>query len=230
MKNWIVAAVCLIALSAYAQAEPAMPRVGVLTLEAQAGAEVPLDVATIALVTETEGKDAAQLAQRVNQTLDETMKEAKSETRVAARSGGYRTFPVTDKEGRVAAWRARAEIILESKDFKTLAALAGRLSSRMQVAGIAFALSPEVRRAEEDRLATQAIAAFQSRAQVAAKAFGYAGFSVLEVGVHAQGTGPVPPRPMLRSAMVSSEAAPVPVEGGRTTVTVTVSGSVQMQK
>jgi len=229
MKNWIGAAVCLIALSAYAQAEPAMPRAGVLTLEAQAGNEVPLDVATITLVTETEGKDAAQLAQRVNQTLDETMKEAKAEAKVSARSGGYRTFPTTDRDGRVSAWRARGEIILESRDFKALSALAGRLSSRMQVAGIAFTLSPETRQAEEDRLITQAIARFQSRAQIAAKAFGYARFSLLEVGVHAQGVGPTPPRPMYKG-MAAAEAAPVPVEGGRTTVSVTVSGSVKLEK
>jgi len=219
----------LCAVAAHAQSGPAPLRADVLTLDAQASSEVQLDVATLTLVTESEGRDAAQVAQRVNQTLDGTLKEAKAESRVSARSGGYRTFPTTDKEGRIAAWRARAEIILESGDFSALSALAGRLSSRMQVAGIAFALAPETRRAEEDRLMTQAIARFQSRAQIAAKAFGYASYSVLEVAVNAQASGGIPPRPMLRSAM-SAEASPVPVEPGRTTVAVHVSGSVKLQK
>lgn len=211
------------------QPQPAPPRAGVLTIDAQASAEVPLDVATVTLVAEGEHKDAAALAQRINQTLEETLKEAKAESRVSARSGGYRTFPATDREGRITGWRARAEIVLEARDVSALSALAGRLSTRMQVGGMAFALSPQARQAEEDRLVAQAIARFQSRAQIAAKAFGYASYSLLEVAVNAHTPGPVPPRPMLRSAM-SAESASVPVEPGRTTVVVNVSGSVQLQK
>ncbi|HEY9447869.1 MAG TPA: SIMPL domain-containing protein [Burkholderiales bacterium] len=229
MKNWIGAVLCVIALPTLAQAEPALPRAGVLTLEAQAGNEVPYDVAAITLVAESEGKDPAELAQRINRTLDETMKEAKADAKVTARSGGYRTSPTTDRDGRISTWRARGELILESRDFKALSTLAGKLSSRMQVAGITFALSPEARQAEEDGLIAQAIARFQARAQIAAKAFGYTRFSLLEVSVQSPNAGPVPPRPMFKS-MAAAEAAPVPVEGGRTTVSVTVSGSVKLEK
>ena len=229
MKSWIGAVLCVIAFPALAQTEPAMPRAGVLTLEAQASNEVNYDVAAITLVAEGESKAPAELAQRINRTLDDVMKEAKADAKVSARSGGYRTFPTTDRDGRISTWRARGEIIVESRDFQALSALAGRLSSRMQVAGISFNLAPETRRAEEDRLIAQAIERFQSRAQIAAKAFGYARFTLLEVGVHAQGAGPLPPRPMYKS-MSAAEAAPVPVEGGRTMVTVTVSGSVKLEK
>ena len=107
------------------------------------------------------------------------------------------------------------------------AVLAGRLSSRMPVAGIAFSLSPEARKAEEDRLLAQAIAAFQARAQAAAKAFGYARYSLLEVAVHTQAPA-LGPRPMLRNMAAAS--APLPVEGGRATVMVSVSGSVKLER
>lgn len=229
-RTWMALALCAAIEAAAAQTPGvpvAVPRVGVLTIEGQASAEVPLDVATVTLVTESEDQDPAALAQRINRTLDATLKEAKADTRVNARSGGYRSFPATDREGRITAWRARAEIVLESRDFNALSALAGRLSSRMQVNGMAFALSPEARQAEEDRLVAQAIARFQARARNAAKAFGYGSYTLLEVSVNTQ--TPMPPRPMLRSAMVA-ESAPVPVEAGRTTVVVTVSGSVQLEK
>ncbi|MGE5523375.1 MAG: SIMPL domain-containing protein [Rhodospirillaceae bacterium] len=231
MKKWLALLLCVVVPAAWAQAgtipSPA-PRAGVVTIEAHASAEVPLDVATITLVTEMESRNPAELAQRINETLDGTLKAAKAESRVSARSGGYRTFPTTDREGRITNWRGRAEILLESRDFSVLSALAGRLSTRMQVGGMSFALSPEARQSEEDRLITQAISRFQSRGQIAAKAFGYAGYNILEVGVNTQSPVP-PPRPMLRSAM-SAEASPVPVEPGRTTVTVNVSGSVQLTK
>lgn len=231
MKKWIALLLCGLVPAAWGEAgttPPPVPRAGVVTIEAHASAEVPLDVATITLVTETESRNPAELAQRINETLDETLKAAKAESRVSARSGGYRTFPTSDREGRITNWRGRAEILLESRDFSALSALAGRLSTRMQVGGMSFALSPEARQSEEDRLITQAISRFQSRAQIAAKAFGYAGYNILEVGVNTQTPVP-PPRPMLRSAM-SAEASPAPVEPGRTTVVVNVSGSVQLTK
>jgi predicted secreted protein len=231
MRLPVLLILAILALPAHGQTEPAPLRAGVLTLDAQASSEVPQDIATVTLAIEIDDADPVQLVQKVNRTLDETMREAKREPKVIARSGGYHTFAVTDRTGRVTAWRARAELILESRDFKELAVLAGRLSSRMPVAGIVFSLSPEARRAEEDRLLSQAIAAFQSRAQAAAKAFGYARYSLLEVAVHTQAPPP-PPRPMLRgmAAGTAPQSAPVPVEGGRTTVTVTVNGSVKLER
>lgn len=232
MKRWMTTVLCVLAVSAQAQTpQPATQRAGVVTIEAQASAEVPLDVAAVTLVVEGEDKDPAALAQRINRTLEEALKAAKAESRVQARSGGYRTFPATDRDGRITAWRARAEIVLESREFQALSGLAGKLADRMQVGGMAFTLSPEARRAEEDKLMSQAIARFQSRAQSAAKAFGYASYTLLEVAVNTHGPGPVPPRPYVSAMARSAEAAPpVPVEGGRTTVTVSVSGSVQLQR
>lgn len=229
MKFIAIIALWAIAFVAYAQKEPPPLRAGVVTLDAQASAEVPQDIATVTLAVEMDDADPAQLVQKVNRTLDETMREAKAESKVAARSGGYRTYAVSDRNGRVTAWRARAEVILESRDFKTLAVLTGRLSARMPVGGISFSLSPEARRAQEDALLAQAIAAFQSRAEAAAKAFGYARYSLGEVAVHTQSPGPVP-RMFARNATASAASAPVPVEGGMATVTVSVNGSVKLER
>ena len=228
MKLIAVLILCSLCLPAAAQTPPARPREGVLTLDAQASAEVPLDIATLTLVTDAEDKNPERLAQTVDRTLAATLKEAKTEPKVSARSGGYRSFPATDKDGHITAWRAHAEIVVESRDFETLSALAGRLARRMQVGGIRFSLSPQARKAEEDRLITQAIARFQARAQLAAKSFGYPHYSLLEVQVQTQSAAP--PRPFMASAMRAAEATPVPIEGGRTTVSVTVSGSVKLER
>jgi len=229
MKSIAIILLCAIAIAVHAQSEPPSLRAGVVSLDAQASAEVPQDIATVTLAIELDDADPAELVQKVNRTLDETMQEAKREPKITARSGGYRTYAVTDRNGRVSAWRARAELILESRDFKALAVLAGRLSARMPVGGISFSLSPEARKAEEDRLLAQAIAAFQSRAEAAAKAFGYARYSLLEVAVHTQSPGPVP-RPFVRNMAAAATAAPVPVEGGQATVIVSVSGSVKLER
>ncbi len=230
MKTLAFLAFCAIALTAHAQSEAPPLRAGVVTLDARASSEVVLDVATVTLAIEMDDADPAQLVQKVNRTLDETMQEAKREPQVMAHSGGYRTYAVTDRNGRITAWHARAEVMVESRDFKTLAELAGRLSQRMPVGGISFSLSREARKAEEDRLLAQAIAAYQARAQAAAKAFGYARYSLLEVAIHTESPVP-PPRPLMRAMAAPAAApAPVPIEAGQATVTVSVSGSVKLER
>ena len=83
-------------------------------------------------------------------------------------------------------------------------------------------------RAAEQKLTGEAIASFRQQATSAAEAFGYSGYTIREVNVGHNG---VMPRPMMMmSARADAKAAaPVPLEGGTSTVTVNVSGSVQMK-
>jgi predicted secreted protein len=100
----------------------------------------------------------------------------------------------------------------------------------MVVAHAGFRLSRERReRAERDAQA-QAIAQFRAKAGEVARSFGFGNYGLREVSVNAQDVG------MPRMArMVASEAAaapadaPVPVEAGKSAVTVNVSGSVQLR-
>ncbi|HNW01472.1 MAG TPA: SIMPL domain-containing protein, partial [Burkholderiaceae bacterium] len=62
------------------------------------------------------------------------------------------------------------------------------------------------------------------------KDFGFTGYTLREVSVNANDQGFNPnPRVMAMQAKAMSSDAPVPVEAGRTTVLVTVSGSVQLK-
>ena len=121
--------------------------------------------------------------------------------------------------------------MLESHDFAAASKLAGDISSVMQVGNVQFSLSPEAQRAAQQKLAGQAIASFREQAAANARAFGYSSYTVRDVNVGHQG---VPPRPMMmmsaRAMSADAKAAPpMPLEGGTSTVTVNVSGSVQMK-
>jgi predicted secreted protein len=204
---------------------------GVLSLNAQASAEVPQDVVDITLFYEQEASDPSSLTGTLNQHADEALQKAKGVTGVTARTGSFSIYPSTDRDGRISAWRGRTEVVLESHDFAAASKLAGQLSSIMQVGNVQFSLSPEAQRAAEQKLTGQAIASFKQQASAAAQAFGYSGYTIREVNV---GHGGVPPRPVMMMSMRSdvsakAAAAPVPVEGGTSTVTVNVSGSVQMK-
>ena len=220
------------AQSAFAQSVVQAQPSGVLSLSAQASADVPQDVVDITLFYEQEAQDPASLTSVLNQRADAALRQAKGVDNVTAHSGSFTVYPSTDRDGRISAWRGRTEVVLESKDFAAASKLAGKMSDSMQVGSVAFSLSPEAQRAAEQKLSTQAIASFKQQAQSSAQAFGYSGYAIREVNIGHNGSSPRPVM-MMAARNMSADAkmsAPMALEGGTSTVTVNVSGSVQMNR
>lgn len=209
------------------QAEPA----GVLSLNAQASAEVPQDVVDITLFYEQEASDPSALTTTLNQRADAALHQAKGVSGVTARTGSFSIYPSTDRDGRISAWRGRTEVVLESHDFAAASKLAGQMASNMQVGNVQFSLSPEAQRTAEQKLTGEAIASFRQQAASGAQAFGYSGYSIREVNIGHNGVMPRPMMMMSARAMGADAkaAAPMALEAGTSTVTVNVSGSVQMK-
>jgi predicted secreted protein len=203
---------------------------GVLSLNAQASAEVPQDEVEITLFYEQEASEPSALTSTLNERADAALQKARGVTGVTARSGAFSIFPSTDRDGRISTWRGRTEVVLESRDFAAASKLAGQMASIMQVGNVRFSLSPEAQRAAEQRLSGEAIKSFREQAASSAQAFGFSGYSIREVNVNHSG---VMPRPMMmmsaRAMGADAKGAPMPLEGGTSTVTVNVSGSVQMK-
>jgi len=220
------------AQSAFAQSVIQAQPSGVLSLAAQASADVPQDVVDITLFYEQEAQDPASLTSVLNQRADAALRQAKGVDNVTAHSGSFTVYPSTDRDGRISAWRGRTEVVLESKDFAAASKLAGKMSDSMQVGSVTFSLSPEAQRAAEQKLSTQAIASFKQQAQSSAQAFGYSGYAIREVNIGHNGSSPRPVMMMAARSMGADAkmSAPMALEGGTSTVTVNVSGSVQMNR
>lgn len=201
-----------------------------LSLQAQASSEIQQDTVTITLAAELEGQDQADVARRLTEQLNKTLEAARGDKVVEARNGAYRLWPNTDRDGKITAWRGRAEVLLESKDLPAAAALASRLSGHMPIASIDFSLSPEARAAEEERLLEEAADAFAGRAGAAAKAFGFSGYDIRNIDLGGSGTvySKGPEMAMARAAF-SADAAPPALEAGTATVTVSVQGEVALR-
>lgn len=84
--------------------------------------------------------------------------------------------------------------------------------------GLSFALSDPA--AALDKARVQAVADARRKAVMMAEAAGARLGAVLEMSEHQSGPDP---RPMYRAAPMAAEAAPVPVEGGEVSLSVTVS-------
>ncbi|WP_175775691.1 SIMPL domain-containing protein [Burkholderia anthina] len=227
-------ALTLASPAAHAQtANPHFPEpAGVLSLSSQASADVPQDIIHITLFYEQQAKDPGTLTSALNQRADAALAQAKGVSGVTAHTGAFSVYPSTDRDGKISAWRGRTEVVLESRDFAAASKLAGQLSNQMQVANVEFSLSPEAQRAAEQKLTTEAIKSFRVRADEAAKAFGYNSYSIRDVNVGGGRNVQPYPRMMAMAAAPMDSAkmsAPIAVEGGKATVSVTVNGSVQMK-
>jgi predicted secreted protein len=217
-----------VATAAVAQPSSQQPFFNVITLEASATADVPTDTLTVTLFTEEQGPDPGALATRVNARLEEALARAKKEPKVEAHSGNYQTTPVYDRANQITGWRTRAEIVLESRDFKAVAGLAGALQPGLKLGSMQFSLSREKREAADASLLKEALARFQERAGAIAKGLGFPGYQLGQINVRNE--GPIRPPPiayrMQAAAAADGGGGPVPVEGGKNSVTVVVSGSV----
>ncbi|KAG8152258.1 SIMPL domain-containing protein [Burkholderia catarinensis] len=228
--------VALTLASPAARAQTANPHfpepAGVLSLSSQASADVPQDIIHITLFYEQQAKDPGSLTSALNQRADAALSQAKGVSGVTAHTGAFSVYPSTDRDGKISAWRGRTEVALESRDFAAASKLAGQLSNLMQVANVEFSLSPEAQRTAEQKLTTEAIKSFRARADEAAKAFGYGSYTIRDVNV-GSGRNVQPYTRMMAMAAAPMDSAkmsaPIAVEGGKATVSVTVNGSVQMK-
>jgi predicted secreted protein len=227
----LLAATLLSTTAAVASAQTLPPPAGVLSLSAEAVTEVPTDVVQLTLAAEQEGAEPSAISSALSARTQAVLAQAKRTSGVEAQSGGFTIHPSTDRNGRISTWRGRSEVILKSKDFAAVSKLAGELANQMQVQNVAFSLSREARQATEAKLAEQAVSAFRDKAQTSTKLFGYSNYTIREVSMNDSG-GVVPPTPRMYAAkaMSADAGAPIPMEGGKAHVTVSVNGSVQMVK
>lgn len=219
--------------AAGAAAAEAPPPQNVITLAAQASAEVPRDWLSITLAATRDGSDAADVQSQLRQALDAALAEARKAARpgqVELRTGQFAIFARYAPKGGISGWQGSAELVIEGRDLAAISQLAGRLSP-LVVTRVVQSLSREAREKVEGDVAAQAIGRFRMRAETYAKQFGFAGYTVREVAVSGGEPPPVPvPRMTALAASPQAAGEAQPVEVGKATVTVTVSGSVQMTR
>lgn len=238
-RGWLAAgAACVLLagpLTSASGAEPAKApsAANVVTITAGASQEAVQDWLTMTLTATREGNEAAAVQAQLAQAVKEALAVAKPMAGGGAlevRTGSFGVYPRQNGSGRIVGWQGSAEVILEGRDFLRISTTAGRVAS-MDTGQVVFSLSPEARRKLEGEIQAQAIERFKSKANEVARSFGFAGYALKEVNV---GTDDQGVRPMFRQAMSSSakmslSEKAVPVEPGTAQVSVTVSGSIQLQ-
>ncbi len=202
-----------------------------VTLAASATSEVQQDLLQINMSITKEGQDAAAVQAQLKAAVDAALAVAKPQVQdgqMEVRTGQFSLYPRHDRAGKISGWQGTAEVVLEGKDFARISQVAGRINT-LVIANVGFGLSRAARQKAESAIQTEAIAAFKTKAEGIAKAFGFSGYTLREVNVNAADQGFTPQRGQMMQAKSSMSDSAVPVEAGKTQVTVQVGGSVQLR-
>jgi len=222
----------LTAASALAQSLPFPPPQNVVQLSAQGSVEVQQDLLSLGMSTTREGPEANTVQTQLKTALDAALGEARKTSQAGqmdVRTGAFGLYPRYGRDGKINGWHGTAELVLEGRDFARITQAAARIQT-LSVSAVSFGLSREQRAKVEGDAQAIAIDRFRSKAGELAKAFGFSGYGLREVSVNSNDEGPIP---RMRAAGMEAKAAQldmaVPVEAGKATVLVTVSGSVQLR-
>jgi predicted secreted protein len=224
-------AFCFALASLTAAAQTLPPPQDVLQLSAAGTVDVTQDLLVVTLTTTREGTDAATVQSQLKAALDAALTEARKAAQpgqLDVRTGNFGLYPRYAPLGKINGWQGSAELVLEGRDFARITQTAGRIGT-MTVGNVGFGLSREQRAKVESDAQAIAIERFKAKAGELAKGFGFSGYTLREVAVNSNDFGPMPRRMMTAGMAPASAEMAVPVEAGKTSVTVTVSGSVQLR-
>ncbi len=224
------AALLIVSSAAAFAAEPAAP-MGRVDFQADISRTLPNDLLTATLVTELGDKDAGKLSRALTLAMNDALQKAKAWPSVKVATGNQRSWPLYGKTNKLEGWRGRAELNIESKDFKAAGELLASLQDSLQLQGLSFVVSEETRQASEKAMTIEAIEAFRRKADVIRQAWGAKGYQLVQMNVGSSGGGPIyrPQVAMMKMSMEAADAPPAEMAGGESRLGIAVNGTIQLQ-
>jgi predicted secreted protein len=184
------------------------------------------------LYIEKSNKQPAELAVQITQLMNQAMASAKKYPQVKVETGSQTTYPIYDNDSRkLKEWRGRAEIQIESTDFKAASQLVSELQQSFQTQSINFSVSDAQRKKVENELMVEASKNFQQRALTLSQAWNKSGYNLVNLNLNTNNSYPQPI--MMRASMAKfsgAEAADAQdVAAGESKITVNANGTIQLK-
>ncbi|GAA5558418.1 hypothetical protein Asch01_03174 [Acinetobacter schindleri] len=204
----------------------------VVNLSAEASRDISNDLMHANLYVEKSNKQPAELAAQINQLMKQAINAAKKYPSVKIETGSQHTYPVYDNDNRkLREWRARAQVRIESTDFKAASQLIAELQQNFQTESINFTVSEAKRKKVENELMLEASKNFQQRAQSLAQAWNKAGYQLVNMNINTNNSGypPVPRMAMAKSAYAEAAIPDQEMAAGESKMTVSANGSIQFK-
>lgn len=225
----ILAAIALALATQLAFGTDARPVGATVELSAEASHPAVNDLASATLYFQADDRNPAVLARQANGAIAAALDQTRAYPAVKVKTTGSTTTPTYAREGRrIEGWRIRADLQLESRDLTALSELLTKLQGTLALASLVMHPAPETRAKASDAAATEAIRAFQGRAQSIAGTLGKS-YKIRQLVV-TYGGAPRPIQPMARATAMIAEAAPMPIEAGESNIAVTVTGTIELSE
>lgn len=227
MAPLLSALVCSTLMVQPAQAETPPVVYDRITLAATAQAEASNNLLRVVFEARAEQKSAAAAAEAVNRAMARVQPKLKGDDKIQWQTQNYQTQPIYDKE-TVVAWQVSQGLLVESEHIAHLADLMGQLQQDLHVQSVSYDITDDQRRGKEDELIRQAIDHFNGRAELISRQLGASSYRIVNINIDTQSGHYFPKVAARGMAMAMAEAAPPTLEAGRQTLTVQVSGDIQL--
>jgi predicted secreted protein len=203
----------------------------IVNVQAEASRQVSNDEMHATLYIEKSNKQPAELSNQINQLMNQALVVSRKYPQVKVETGTQSTYPIYDNaSNKLKEWRGRAEIRLESKDFKAASQLISELQQSFQTQSINFTVSDEQRKKVENDLMVEASKNFQQRAQMLTQAWNKSQYTLVSLNLN---TNNYFPQPVMRTSMAkfaAAEAAPAQdMAAGESKIIVNANGSIQFK-
>ncbi len=225
----LVLATTLLCTTTVTFAEPL--NYNILNIQAEASREVSNDEMSAVLYIEKTNKQPSELANQVSLLMNQGLALAKKYPQVQVKTGPQRTYPIYDNDSnKLKEWRARAEIQINSQDFKAASNLISELQQNFQTQNIQFSVSDEQRKKVENELLVDASRNFQQRAQTLAQAWHKTSYDVVNLNIDTNNnSAPAPMMMMMAKSRVADSAVSQDVSSGESKITVSANGTIQLK-
>jgi predicted secreted protein len=205
----------------------------IVQLSANGTVEAQQDWLTLILSATRQGTDASSVQSALRDASEAALAALKKSAQAGSmevRSGAFNLQPRYGSDGKINGWVGNTELLVEGNDFARISSAAAKAQT-MVINNLTFGLSRAARAQLENQAQVLAIEGFKLKAAQIARGFGFADYALREVSVQSadQPSGPVPRMMAMRSSAMAADAAPMPMEAGKSLVTVTVSGAVQLK-
>lgn len=204
----------------------------IINIQAEASRQVANDEMRAILYIEKSNRQPADLANQINQLMNQAIATAKKYPAVKVETGAQSTYPIYDTDGRkLKEWRSRAEVYIESTDFKAASQLVSELQQNFQTQSIGFSVSENQRKKVENELMLEVSKSFQQRAQTLAQAWNKSGFQLVNLNMNTNNytIQPLMRATMAKMEMASDAVATQNVAGGDSKITVNANGTIQLK-
>ncbi|MEX5380440.1 SIMPL domain-containing protein [Acinetobacter towneri] len=219
------------ASTAFAQQNESL-NYNIVNVQAEATREVSNDQMHAVLYIEKSHKQPAELATQINQLMNQAIATARKYPTVKIETGAQSTYPIYDNDNRkLKEWRGRAQIRLESKDFKATSQLIAELQQHFQTQSINFKVSDEKRKKVESELMIEATKNFQQRAQALTQTWNKPSYQLVNLNLNTNNYSPqpVPRMAMMKSASADMAVPEQEVAAGESQMTVSANGAIQFK-